>query len=280
MMAAALVLGLRHGIDWDHIAAITDIAAAQESPGRAIRLGTLYALGHAVVVLVLGIVAVLIGDRLPSGVDEFMGPLVGISLVALGLYVLYALIRYRRDFRLRSRWMLLLGGLRRAWWWVRERFSGTEEVHHAHPHPAMVHHDGTMEDSLHGEPAHLSWPVHHHHHRHEPGRNPFFEYGSMSSAGVGMLHGIGAETPTQLLIFLAAAGAEGVTAGLLVIVVFLVGMLISNSVITLASALGFLAASGRFIIYAAVGALTGVVSLTIGILLLLGWEDLLPPLLG
>ncbi len=35
VLAAALALGIRHGIDWDHIAAITDItstAAAQHDP--------------------------------------------------------------------------------------------------------------------------------------------------------------------------------------------------------------------------------------------------------
>ena len=31
VFAAALALGLRHGIDWDHIAAITDITSASTS---------------------------------------------------------------------------------------------------------------------------------------------------------------------------------------------------------------------------------------------------------
>ena len=50
LLIAALLLGLRHGIDWDHIAAITDISATQRSWRRGVLLGSLYAAGHALVV--------------------------------------------------------------------------------------------------------------------------------------------------------------------------------------------------------------------------------------
>ena len=53
--------------------------------------------------------------------------------------------------------------------------------------------------------------------------DPFVNYGRGTSFGVGMLHGIGAETPTQVLIFLAAAGAGGVAVGLLLLGCFIVG---------------------------------------------------------
>ena len=46
---SALVFGLRHGIDWDHIAAITDITGSQELPRQSLWLGTVYALGHGTV---------------------------------------------------------------------------------------------------------------------------------------------------------------------------------------------------------------------------------------
>ncbi len=49
----------------------------------------------------------------------------------------------------------------------------------------------------------------------------FMNYGTGTSLAVGMLHGVGAETPTQVLIFLTAAGAGGVRAGVVVLGVFL-----------------------------------------------------------
>src|ERR1044071_3438957 len=111
LLLTALLLGLRHGIDWDHIAAITDItsttAAAESGEAghqehhragehdhahggdaelaahatrhgflaeqrEAIWLGSLYALGHALVVAILGTLALLFGQVLPDWVDPIM----------------------------------------------------------------------------------------------------------------------------------------------------------------------------------------------------------------
>ena len=48
-----------------------------------------------------------------------------------------------------------------------------------------------------------------------------------------MIHGVGAETPTQVLIFLAAAGAGRPGGrGLRCSLAFIVGLLVANSVIT------------------------------------------------
>lgn len=45
LIVGSLLLGLRRGVDWDHIAAITDIAATQDSPRRGFALGIVYAFG-------------------------------------------------------------------------------------------------------------------------------------------------------------------------------------------------------------------------------------------
>src|SRR5207245_10705617 len=89
---------------------------------------------------------------------------------------------------------------------------------------------------------------HRHGHRHI-GRlpnDPFLDYGRATSFGVGMIHGIGAETPTQVLIFVTAAGAGGKAAGLVLLVAFLVGLLASNTLIALAGTYGFLGETRRF----------------------------------
>src|SRR5438445_13009360 len=114
LAATAFGFGFRHGIDWDHIAAITDITSSQDTSRRSIFLATLYAAGHALVVLALGLAAIVLGERLPSGVDAIMERVVGATLLALGAYVFYALVRYGRDFRMRSRCVLLFSGVRRG----------------------------------------------------------------------------------------------------------------------------------------------------------------------
>ncbi len=66
VLVSAALFGFRHGIDWDHIAAITDITSSQEERRQALLFGTLYALGHALVVFALGVVAIVVGKELPA----------------------------------------------------------------------------------------------------------------------------------------------------------------------------------------------------------------------
>ena len=61
---------------------------------EAIRLGTLYALGHGAVVVALGIAALAFGAILPDWLDPIMGRIVGFTLLVLGLWVLYSVYRY------------------------------------------------------------------------------------------------------------------------------------------------------------------------------------------
>ena len=46
-LGSCLLLGLRHGFDYDHLAAISDITAVQQNWRSGLRLGMTYALGHA-----------------------------------------------------------------------------------------------------------------------------------------------------------------------------------------------------------------------------------------
>src|SRR5919109_3085277 len=126
ILLTALWLGFQHGIDWDHIAAITDITSSQDERRDSLLYGTLYALGHAVVVFTLGVLAIVAGENLPEGVDEIMTRVVGVTLLILGVYVVYSLIRHGRDFRLRSRWMLVFAGVRRGSRWIRERVGARQ----------------------------------------------------------------------------------------------------------------------------------------------------------
>jgi high-affinity nickel-transport protein len=285
LLATAYGFGFRHGIDWDHIAAITDITSSQDDSRRSLGLATLYATGHGLVVLALGTAAILAGERLPDGVDQAMGRVVGATLLLLGVVVFWSLARHGRDFRMRSRWMLVFAGLRRGARWVRSRRTPT-----APGRPLVIDHDHP-----HGDDHHLTEPSpeatiaaaavttkHKHAHRHlgTLPDDPFLNYGRGTAFGVGMLHGIGAETPTQILLFVAAAGVGGRAGGLLMLVAFLAGLLSSNTLIALASTFGFLRATRNFAVYATVAVLTGSFSLALGTLFLLGRDSVLPAIFG
>ncbi len=269
LLVAAFWFGFRHGIDWDHIAAISDITSSQDERRTAILFATLYALGHAAVVLALGILAIVAGDFLPESVDVAMGRVVGVTLLVLGVYVVVSLVRHGRDFRLRSRWMLVFSGVRRASRWVRRRVGGVDGG------PAATTRELEMPGGWHH--GHHGRPGHHHHTEPDPDE-PFMNYGVATSLGVGAIHGIGAETPSQVIIFLTAAGAGGRGAGVAVLAAFIVGLLASNSLIAVGSAYGFLRAQRNFAVYATVAVITAIFSLVLGTLFVLGLENVLPAL--
>jgi high-affinity nickel-transport protein len=281
-MATAFGFGFRHGIDWDHIAALTDITSSQESTRTSMFFATLYALGHALVVMVLGLAAIVLSAHLPKSVDRVMEHFVGASLVALGVYVFYALIKHGRDFRMRSRWMLILSGVRRAFRWARGRVEKIEVTHEHEHRVEEVHQHDHVPVPVSAARSVASERVHSHRHRHiaPVPDDPFMTYGKGTAFGIGMLHGIGAETPTQILIFLAAAGAGGKSAGVLLLLCFLVGLLSSNTVVALASTFGFMGAGRNWKLYAGISVLTASFSLVIGTLFLLGRSTMLPAIFG
>jgi cytochrome c biogenesis protein CcdA len=283
LVISAFFFGFRHGIDWDHIAAITDIAGSQDDRRTGMIFGTLYALGHALVVFLVGTAAIILGERLPTGIDAVMERIVGVTLIVLGVFVFVSLVRHGREFRLRSRWMLIFSGARAGWQRVR---GGSSELGHDHANePVHVHGDGVAiavaEDlpvsswhhGHHGRPGH-------HHHKHPEADDAFMRYGRGSAFVVGMIHGIGAETPTQIVIFLTAAGAGGAVAGEAVLLAFIVGLLSSNALITLGTAAGFLKASENWTVYVTIAVITATFSLVVGSLFLFGAGEILPSFFG
>jgi high-affinity nickel-transport protein len=231
--------GFRHGIDWDHIAAITDITGAEPDPRRAFGLATVYAGGHAAMVFALGLGAIALAQRLPAGVDRAMERFVGVTLLALGLYVVVALVRDRDGFRMQSRWMLLFTAVGRCARWLTNPSSAPER------------------ERRHGS-----------------------DNRARTALLVGVVHGVGAETPTQLLIFLAAAGAGGTPAGVVLLLLFIAGLVTSNSLIALAATLGFSRASRARGLYLGVSAVTASFSLFVGTVFVLGRAAALPAFVG
>ena len=241
LVATGVGLGLRHGIDWDHIAAITDVTSSQPNRRRSLIMGTLYALGHASVVITLGLIAIVAAAQLPESLDKYMETVVGVTLLTLGVWVFWSLLRHPDHFMLRSRWMLVFAGVRRGYRWAMHHFTGKEYAQDTQPSKA---------------------------------------YGGAASTGIGMIHGIGAETGSQALILAGAAGATSATAGSFMLIFFVIGLVISNTMITLASTAGILGAQTHRYIYIGLGVLIGSFSLIIGALFVSQQASLLPGFFG
>lgn len=240
-LLTAAVLGFKHGFDYDHIAAISDITNVETEPRRAMRMGLLYVAGHAATVAALGSLVIVFQTSLPHTLDNWAERLVGLTLVILGIYVLGSMFRSGAKVQPKSRILILINGFRWLSWKVRQM--------------------------LHGEaierPASANW-----------------NYTKKSVFFIGVIHGLGAETPSQLLVFLLAANLGGVGRGFLGLAMFLAGLLLMNTLMT-ASAVGIFSVSAtRERMMRIVTALTAVYSLVVGVIFLLGSAAILPPLGG
>jgi high-affinity nickel-transport protein len=250
LLANAVIVGFRHGIDWDHLAAIMDIVGTSAGPESAtqrrfktlqresLALSTLYALGHALVVLLLGLAALMFSAILPAWVDLIMERIIGTTLLILGCWVFYSLFLHLQGnskFELKSRWMLIFAFIQHAL----KKFRKT---------PA----------------ANAKIQV-----------NP---YGKRTAFGVGMLHGIGAETGTQVLMIAAVAGTSSRSLGISMLLCFILGLLISNTTIAILGSIGFLTSTRFKPFYVTTGLGAGVFSLVIGIIFISGFSNRLPDL--
>lgn len=237
----AYLLGLRHGIDWDHIAAITDVTGTSKGKKEGFRLGLFYIFGHATVIVTLGLLAVAIGINLPEWVDPFMEKFVGVTLVLLGAWLLLTIIKYGKNFKLKSRWMLIMDGVEKISNYIHSK------IPHRHEHLEIKEHKKNA---------------------------------SAAAFIVGVIHGIGAETPTQVLLFVTAAGVGKGLFGIIVLFIFVSGLITSNTFISILSVIGYTKAKNNSKIYVGLGLVTATFSLVIGSLFLLNKGSILPAIIG
>ena len=242
-LVSAAVLGFRHGLDYDHIAAITDISSVQSKARDAMRYGLLYVAGHATTVALLGATAVIFRIALPPASDRWAERLVGITLLVLGLYVLGTFLRpgAHNHGRPRTRLTLLANGALWIFWRLSLVFGGTRLE------APQIFRDG---------------------------------YGTTSTFLVGVIHGLGAETPTQILLFLMAANLGGVGVGLLGLLMFILGLVLMNTLMCASAAGVFSATLARPNALRALTLATSAYSIVVGSIFLLGSAAKLPSLTG
>ena len=85
-LAVALLLGLRHPLDPDHLAAVG--AMASQSRRRSGLIGLSWGAGHATTVMALGVPVVLWTATMPEGVHRAIEALIGVVIFALGMRLL------------------------------------------------------------------------------------------------------------------------------------------------------------------------------------------------
>jgi ABC-type nickel/cobalt efflux system permease component RcnA len=179
-LTVALLLGLRHATDPDHLTAVATLTLSEREPTRrSALLGLTWGLGHACTLLAFGLPVVLLGSHLPEPVQQATELTVGGLIVALAI-------------RLLVRW-------HRGLLHVHPHRHG--DVVHAHPH-------------VHEHPAPERHPhafAHQHAHAETLGRTP------LASFAVGLLHGAGGSAAVAILLVTAMPSQATAVAGLLLL---------------------------------------------------------------
>ena len=95
VLAVAVLLGLRHATDPDHLAAVTTLVAGgqERAARRAGELGLAWGLGHAATLFAFGLPILLLDAFLPQRVQQAAETAIGIVIVYLALRLL---VRWRR----------------------------------------------------------------------------------------------------------------------------------------------------------------------------------------
>ena len=81
------LLGMRHALDADHLAAVAALAGGSGGAPRIVRLGVYWALGHSITLVMLGSVVLLTNSVVPPALEASLECLVGVLLIALGVGV-------------------------------------------------------------------------------------------------------------------------------------------------------------------------------------------------
>ncbi len=121
VLLVALLLGLRHASDPDHLAAVSTLIASDPEDGtrRAGRLGLAWGAGHALTLALFGLPVVVLQAYLPDPAQRAAEAAVGLMIMLLAI-------------RLLLRW-------RRGHFHVHAHSHGGLEHRHLHPHHDEAH---------------------------------------------------------------------------------------------------------------------------------------------
>ena len=132
LLVTALLLGAAHSFAPDHLAAIVVFVSRRPHWRRSLAIGARWAVGHSIVILVIGCALVVTGWRFPAALAPWVERLVGVTLIAVGIAPLVRALRvhgHRHDHDGVAHWHLH----------SHRRSEKHDHVHHAALGMGMLH---------------------------------------------------------------------------------------------------------------------------------------------
>lgn len=87
------LLGMRHALEPDHLAAVSTLVTGERNSYKAALLGVCWGLGHTVALIAVGAVLVILRAEMPVRLSDAFELCVALMLVALGVRAIYLAAR-------------------------------------------------------------------------------------------------------------------------------------------------------------------------------------------
>ena len=87
------LLGMRHALEPDHVAAVSTLVTGERSGVKAAWLGACWGVGHTLTLVVAGAVLVLLRAEMPAVASDAFEFAVALMLVGLGVRAIYVAVR-------------------------------------------------------------------------------------------------------------------------------------------------------------------------------------------
>lgn len=215
ILLIGFLLGMKHALESDHLAAVATLATRQHSLLSMLRQGVAWGVGHTLTLLLVGGAILTLGAAIPRNIERALEICVGVMLIGLGMDVIRRVMRQRVHFH------------------VHRHESG--QIHwHAHTHDAdpsaavklpdvMRHRTGSLPPIR--LPADHSHAPHEHQHAHT---------WPVRALAVGVMHGLAG---SAALILLSLESVASVPMGIAYISLFGVGSITGMALLSVAIAI-------------------------------------------
>jgi sulfite exporter TauE/SafE len=148
LLTLGFLMGVRHALEADHVAAVAALATRASSARQTARLAALWGVGHAAVLLLVGGLVVALGAAVPEPVARVLEGAAGALLVVLGVDVLVRLRRRRIHFHVHRH----EGGVKHLHAHAHAGVADSDPapVGHHHEHPRGLFLRALLVGSVHG----------------------------------------------------------------------------------------------------------------------------------
>ncbi len=99
ILLIGFLIGMRHAIEADHVAAVASLVNGKQSLAETIRLGSIWGLGHTITLLLFGCMVVFMDTIIPVHLANTLELMVGIMLVILGVDVFRRVYRNKMHYQ-------------------------------------------------------------------------------------------------------------------------------------------------------------------------------------